>query len=97
MRFVSSDVIVSMSCTLLVFRVADASAENKMNVSNLATTFGPVLFTSEAVSQPLLSCVSIAVACNAVVTCETKIISKLFQKLHIAAREYFPTRSTSLK
>jgi len=35
---------------LLLCRVADASAENKMNVLNLATTFGPVLLNSENVS-----------------------------------------------
>jgi len=40
---------------LSVARVADASAENKMNIANLATTFGPVLFDSKAVSYQFLT------------------------------------------
>ena len=35
-------------------RVADASTDNKMNVSNLATTFGPVLFNCEPVGVSLV-------------------------------------------
>jgi len=45
---VFTDVTVCTSCMSPVFRVADASADNKMNVANLATVFGPVLINSEA-------------------------------------------------
>lgn len=41
---------ICLLCIPLLCRVANASAENKMNVANLATTFGPVLFKSENVS-----------------------------------------------
>jgi len=39
-----------INVSLCLCRVASVSSDNKMNVSNLATTFGPVLFNSENVS-----------------------------------------------